>query len=137
MQKAIESLAPIFEVPSVAEAAAFYRDKLGFTVAFVAESPRLATYGAVHRDGWEIHFMERHARDVSDVRSGMYVTVADADALYHEFRERGAFDTAFPRHLAAIREHPPEDKEYGLRDMIFVDPNGYILAFGHPLARPS
>lgn len=133
MGTTLKSLAPILEVVSVADAVAFYCDKLGFSEVFIAESPHLATYAAVHRDGFAVHFIEQGGRDASDVRSGINIMVDDVDALYLEFKERGAFAEGFPRHLDAIREHPPEDKEYGMRDIIFVDPNGYILVFGHPL----
>jgi len=37
--------------------------------------------------------------------------------------------------LDDIRGHPPEDKTYGLRDIIFVGPEGYILVFGQPLTQ--
>ena len=133
MTSTLKSIAPMLAVQDVAATAAYYRDSLGFEISFVAESETLPGYAAVSRDGCELHFLGDPGRDPSDVRSGMNVAVSDVDLLYAEFRERGAFDDEFPRHLDAIREHPPEDKTYGMRDIIFVDPNGYILVFGHPV----
>ena len=129
----IESLSPMLAVQDVAGTANYFRDCLGFKISFIAESDSLATYAAVHRDGFEIHFLEDPHRDANEVRSGINVVVRDVDEFFEEIKNANAFASGFPRHLDAIREHPPEDKEYGMRDLIFVDPNGYILVFGQPL----
>ena len=50
-----------------------------------------------------------------------------------EFEQRGAFGPSFPVQHDAIREHPPEDKPYGMRDFLFVEPNGYIVIVGQPI----
>ena len=120
-------------VKDVAAAASYYQDKLGFNIVFVAESDSLPGYAVVNRDGFQVHFLEDLGRDPEEVRSGMNVTVSNVDKLYSEFKKNSAFAEGFPRHLDAIREHGPEDKEYGMRDIIFVDPNGYILLFGHTI----
>jgi len=133
MKAKIYSLAPMLEVRGVEETVQYYSDKLGFSVVLVAKSDDLATYGVVERDGLELHFLERADRKETIVQSGLHASVEDVDALYQEFKDNGAFAQGFPRALDAIREHPPEDKVYGLRDFIFVDPNGYILLFGQPL----
>ena len=133
MTATLKSVAPMLAVKDVAGTAKYFQDCLGFNISFIAESDSLATYAAVNRDGFAIHFLEDPGRNPSEVRSGINVMVDDVDRLYEEFQEAKAFDKDFPRHLDAIREHPPEDKEYGMRDIIFVDPNGYILVFGHPL----
>ena len=129
----ITCLAPMLNVNSVSETVSYYRDSLGFTVSLIAESPSLATYAIVQRDGFEVHFVEDTGQNGADVLSGINARVDDVDALYLEFKERGAFAPGFPRHLDEIREHGPEDKEYGMRDIIFVDPNGFVLVFGQPL----
>ena len=133
MNAKLKSVSPMLAVKDVAETAAWYRDCLGFDICFVAESDSIAAYAVVDRDGFQIHFLEDPGRNPSEVRSGINVMVDNVDSLFEEFKNADAFDNDFPRHLDAIREHPPEDKEYGMRDIIFVDPNGYILVFGHPL----
>ena len=133
MKPELQSISPMLAVKDVAVTAAYYRDCLDFKISFVAESDSIATYGVVYRDEFDIHFLEDPLRDSADVRSGLNATVNDVDSLYEQFKAANAFAEGFPRHLDAIREHPPEDKEYGMRDMIFVDPNGYILVFGQPL----
>ena len=122
----------MLSVPRVPEAVAYYRDRLGFDVHLVYEDDSIPDYGVVSRDGFEVHLFEDLTRDVTEVRGGISATVDDVDAFFEELKDRGAFASDFPRHLDAIREHGPEDKHYGRRDMIFVDPNGYILVFGQP-----
>ncbi len=133
MKPRLESLAPVLDVRDVTEAAAYYRDKLGFEILFIAESPHLAPYAGVYRDGFLIHFLEQPSRDISDLRSGFNATVSDVDALYRELQQRGGLAAGFPRTFQSFREHPPEDKDYGMRDLSLVDPDGYILVFGHPV----
>ena len=133
MKPQLQSLSPMLAVKDVAKTATYYQQSLGFEILFVMENDSLPGYAVVRRDGFSIHFLEDLDRDSSEVRSGLSATVDHIDSLYEEFRAAEAFAQGFPRHLDAIREHPPEDKEYGMRDMIFVDPNGYILVFGHPL----
>lgn len=130
----LTALAPMLAVSNVLETVAYYRDRLGFSVIFVAESDDLATYGVVCRDNLAVHFFEVTGSDPAQVTAGISITVNDVDALYRELQGRGAFAADFPRHLDNIREHPPEDKVYGMRDLIFVDPNGYTLVWGHPLS---
>ncbi|MEM7018475.1 MAG: VOC family protein [Pseudomonadota bacterium] len=129
----ITSLAPILAVKNVAKAAEYFQNQLGFTISFVIDEPGLAGYGVVYRDEYDIHLMENEERDSTEILFGINTGVTDVDALYEEFRERGAFHAEFPRTLDIIREHPPEDKEYGMRDMIFINPQGYILVFGQDL----
>ena len=133
MRSTVESVAPMLAVRDVAETATYYERCLGFDVSFVAQSETLSGYAVVNRDGFEIHFLEDVGRDPMEVRSGISVSVNNVDAIYAEFKNANAFAEDFPRHLDAIREHPPEDKDYGRRDIIFVDPNGFILVFGQPL----
>ncbi|HIG73543.1 MAG TPA: hypothetical protein EYQ24_02885, partial [Bacteroidetes bacterium] len=75
----------------------------------------------------QIHFRQGTPPETPGVDGGVYLQVRDVDRFYAEIRERGAFGEGFPRAFAAIREHPPEDKDYRLRDTIFVDLNGYVV----------
>ena len=82
------------------------------------------------RDNYQVHFTKGILLCEPGTKGGVSLTVDDVDTLYAQLKERGAFDADFPRVYDAIREHPPEDKEYGRRDMYIVDCNGYILMFG-------
>ena len=49
-----------------------------------------------------------------------YVWIHDADALYAEYKERGA----------VIDYAPCIRAEYDMKEFAVVDPDGYVLAFG-------
>ncbi|MBT3267125.1 VOC family protein [Candidatus Poribacteria bacterium] len=125
-------IVPILPVPDVAAAVAYYRDRLGFEVLFMHSPEGVGDYAGVSRDGCDIHFNQGAAPELPNTGTALYLQVRDVDRFYAEIRERGAFAPGFPRVFPAIREHPPEDKEYGLRDTIFVDPHGYIVVAGTP-----
>ena len=131
-QDNVVGITPIFTVPDVAATVEYYRDRLGFEVVFVSSPEGVGDYGAVARGGSQIHFRQGTPPETPGVDGGVYIQVRDVDRFYAEIRERGAFGESFPRAFAAIREHPPEDKDYGLRDTIFVDLNGYVVCAGTP-----
>lgn len=108
------SLTPQLPVTDLAATQAWYRDVLGFEIAWANRD-----FGAVWRDRVEIFF----ARVASPVPgSCLCVRVDDADALCAEYRERGA----------RIVEGP-EDKPWGMREFALEDPNGHRLRIGHPI----
>jgi catechol 2,3-dioxygenase-like lactoylglutathione lyase family enzyme len=120
----LEGLAPVLLVSDIQVAADYYRDRLGFEVAFYERHPE--HYAYAHRDDCHIHFacfegaparpnVEVAPPDMFDV----YLYVDDVEALFEEFTERGA-DLL----------HGPVDQGYGLREIRVRDPHGYILAFG-------
>ena len=124
------SIAPYFLVPDVVAAAEYYRDKLGFQFEkFWGEGPN---FTAVWRRGAVIMLSRGGGRgraspnvaiagdDVWDA----YVWVDDADALYAEYRAKGVRIT---RDIC--------DQPYGCREFDVEDLNGYIICFGHDLAR--
>ena len=128
----IEVLAPLLAVPDVAATAAWYRDQLGFELAFLLDEPGLSPFAVLFRGEAEVQLWEGDVASEPGAKGGLSITVDDVDALYDEWRRRGALPDGFPRSFAAIREHPPEDKAYGRRDFFLVDPNGYILNVGSP-----
>ena len=126
-------IAPMLGVPDVEATAKYYEAKLGFEIEFVATGTDLPSYAVVYRDGFYLHFIERDVCLEPGILGGVNISVDDVDQYYQELQERGALRADFPTAFPAIREHSPEDKEYGRRDMILVDPNGYILVFGQDL----
>ena len=133
MNAPIHGMYPMLEVADVGRAAKWYCRCLGFEEVFVMDDPGLPGYGVVEREGMELHLFGNEDRDPQEVRPGVYGNVPDVDGLYAQLQAADAFHPLFPRELDAIREHPPEDKDYGMRDLIFVDPDGHILCFGQPL----
>ena len=129
----VVGITPIFTVPDVAATVEYYRDRLGFDVVFMSSPEGVGDYAAVSLGGHDIHFREGTAPEAPGIDGGVYIEVRDVDRFYAEVKTRGALEDGFPRSFDEIREHPPEDKDYGLRDTILVDPNGYIVCAGTPL----
>jgi catechol 2,3-dioxygenase-like lactoylglutathione lyase family enzyme len=93
---------------------AWYRDKLGFTVALDYDD-----YGIVSRDDVEIHFWLCEDRKIAEATSA-YIRVADINAAHHAMkhaREGG-------------RLSDPTDRPYGLVEFEVFDPNGNLLRVG-------
>jgi len=104
-------------VPDVMAAVDFYTAKLGFRLAFTwGEPPSMA---GVNLGKVQI-FLESgtpHPKGCA-----VYFVVGDADELYAFHRESGV----------EIAEEIG-DREYGIRDYMVRDLNGYHLGFGHHL----
>jgi catechol 2,3-dioxygenase-like lactoylglutathione lyase family enzyme len=123
----IEGISPFFVVRDVTRSIGFYRDRLGFAVAFQdpAQDPFFAT---LRRGGAQLFVksqdgvaaapnLSRHPH----LRWDAYLAVPDPDALAGEFAARGV---AFTMPLA--------DTSDGLRGFELADPDGHILFFGRP-----
>ena len=111
--------APIFAVTDLPKAIDYYQKTLGFEVEMQTSSPM--PYAIMGRSDVSVHLM------VDDSRRGkgaMYATTDDVDALYEELKAKGV----------RIVE-PPDDREYGMRDMYFNDCCGNMIGFGQPLKR--
>jgi uncharacterized glyoxalase superfamily protein PhnB len=108
------SAVPQLPVTDLEATQAWYRDVLGFEIAWASSD-----FGAVWQDRVEIFF----ARVPRPLPGGcLCVRVADADALCARYRERGA------KIVAEL-----EDKPWGMREFTLEDPNGHQLRIGHPI----
>lgn len=130
------AIAPFFIVTSVPATLAFYRDQLGFEIAFRGPSPEDEFFGIVRRGGAMIFFkalgvmrdgqeivvapMPNYRREPA-FSWDAYVEVADPDALAAEFASRGV-PFALP-----LRERGSD----GLRGFVIEDIDGYGLFFGN------
>ena len=126
-------ISPILIARDLDETISFYRGKLGFVVDFVYKEEGIDPYASLYRDGSSVNFRQGILPPEPSCYGGIAVIVDNVDELYEELKERGAFGEDFPGEYSCIREHPPEDKEYGVRDMFLVDPNGFIIQFLSPL----
>lgn len=125
---ALTGHATVLLVEDVRRATDYYRDALGFDVELYDRIPD--HYGYAQRDGCHVHFARfdgvRPRPNCEVVPPDMfdaYFWVDDVDRFYGDVVERGAEVV-----------HGPVDQGYGLREFRVRDPNGYILAFGQPLA---
>lgn len=116
----IESLSPILSVTELSTAIAFYRDTLGFDVAWVwGDPPDIA---AVCRDGAEIMLTQRPGAKPAGA-GHVYLGVSDIDAYYAALIENGV-----PLIV------PIGDRPYGMRDFRVADPSGNELSVGQAVA---
>ena len=117
-------------VPDVMAAVRWYADNLGFEIVRVdPQGSETPTFALAALGDAVIMFMNEafYAGDRAELGGrgagiDVRVMVADVDAVYKRAREGGA-------HIA----HEVADRDYGLRDFIMCDPNGFRLRFASPL----
>ncbi|MFI5175523.1 MAG: VOC family protein [Terriglobia bacterium] len=126
--------APYFFVSDVVKAAEYYRDVLGFADPRVWGDP--PEFCMPRRDGFIV--MLSQVRDPSRISPNgkinghpetwdAYFWINDAEALFQEFKNRGASVVYEPCILELY-----EMKEFAVRDL-----DGYVLAFGQDWPKSS
>ena len=113
---------PILLVRDVPASAAFFRDRLGFTIDFLHGSPPF--YGAVSRGAASLHlrhvqqpnFAEIAARELSLIVAT--IEASDVSALFGEVRARGV-------EIAQEVTRQP----WGGTDFQVRDPDGNVISF--------
>ena len=110
-----DGAATVFVVDDIARASAYYRDVLGFKIAF--------TYGdgycGVEHDHVIIHLFSAAGAKEPAGKGRIYIFIEDVDAYYREVKLKGA-----------LKVDEPKDYPYGMRDFALFDPDGNRLAFG-------
>jgi catechol 2,3-dioxygenase-like lactoylglutathione lyase family enzyme len=127
---AIGGIAPLFIVRDVPAALSFYRDRLGFEIAYQGPEPDDIFFGMVQRGAAMIMLksvgvepVPNYTRDVKQgiARWDAYLYVPDPDALAAEYASnRVEFS------------EPLKDTDDGLRGFELKDADGYVLFFGRP-----
>jgi [ribosomal protein S5]-alanine N-acetyltransferase len=121
----VYSMQPILAVADVEATAAFYRDKLGFSISFLYGDP--PTYGAVAHQQWTpdgatIQLAQRDDVAKQPPAVGLYLFVgAGIDILYQRYQQKGVTI------VQELETHP-----WGMREFAIRDGNGYLLRFGTP-----
>jgi catechol 2,3-dioxygenase-like lactoylglutathione lyase family enzyme len=113
---------PQLPVPDVREAQAYYRDVLGFKIAWIYEEE----YGAVYNGATEI-FFSLEAGEIQPAWN--FIRVGNADEALATYRERGA------NIVVEIASHP-----WGMREFTIEDNNGHRFRIGHsegPVVSPG
>ena len=120
--------APVLGVQSVAEAADYFQNVLGFECPGGLYGPdgEPPVYAVMRRGGSEVHLQIRRRSVFAGARGSFegdaYVFVDDVDALHEELKSRGASVS-----------RPPMDEPYGLRDFTIETPDGHRVAFASRL----
>jgi catechol 2,3-dioxygenase-like lactoylglutathione lyase family enzyme len=112
--------APVFVVRDLAASIDYYRDRLGFEVAFRFGEP--VYYAGICRGAVTIHLLAAAGSSRPPGASSLYVFVASADAIHAELVERGA---------RVLQQ--PETYPYGMRDFNVEDLDGNQLTFGNEI----
>ena len=107
---------PILRVDSLKASQAYYRDALGFKIDWEHGDP--PNFGSVSRSDLVLFMCEQCAQ----IGAGSWsMTFAkDLDALYEDFKKRGA-----------LIKMPPTKMPWGLREMHVADLDGNMIRFGH------
>lgn len=116
MASLIHSTVPTLPSLDLAVSEAFYVQKLGFRAVLFMPG----VYLIVERDGCEIHFWPCGDNPELPRNTSCYVR-GDTNALHADFAVRGLV-------LA-----PPQECEWGMRELYVTDPHGNLLKFGEPL----
>ncbi|HET9279480.1 MAG TPA: VOC family protein [Flavitalea sp.] len=126
----ISGIAPFFIVKNVPAALKFYRDRLGFDIAFQGPSEDDIFFGIVQRDAAMIILKDvgvdpipNYTRDIKKgiARWDAYLHVPDPDALAAEFSSRNV------EFFRPLEDNYSDD---GLRGFEVKDADGYLLFFG-------
>ena len=127
----ISGIAPFFIVKNVPTALWFYRDRLGFDIAFQGPSDDDIFFGIVQRGGATIIMkaigvdpVPNYTRDIKKgiARWDAFLHVPDPDALAAEFSSR---------HVEFFTPLKDDYADDGLRGFEVKDADGYLLFFGH------
>ena len=113
----MRSSTTVMTVKNVLESLAYYRDKLGFDVAFEYGKPTF--YVGLCSGEVTLHLIAADRTPRQPGHGAVSIFVDDVDALHDELVKRGA------KVLKA-----PKDYDYGLRDFDVADLDGNMIFFG-------
>jgi uncharacterized glyoxalase superfamily protein PhnB len=121
--------APELFVPDVDEAVRFYTEVFGFMLQRAEKTGERSTFAIVRLGGTMIMFMHQayYTGPKEELQSrgaglDIRVMVPDVQAMYRRAKAAG---------LPLM--HDIADRDYGLRDFIVRDPDGFRLRFASPL----
>lgn len=110
------SVVPTLAVGDVRAGIAWYRDHLGFVEEWAWGDP--PSHASISLSGVIVHLS---ATNPDPGGNWLYFTVPDVDGVYERLTAAG-IETS----------HPPEDQEWGMREIAFRDLAGNHLTFGSP-----
>lgn len=107
----------IFTVRDIAASLAYFRDRVGFDIAFEYGTPPI--YAGLCSGAVSLHLVAASRAPRPPGHAAVCIFVDDVDALHADLVRRGA------RILNA-----PQDQDYGLRDFGVADIDGNMIFFG-------
>ena len=122
----VRRLIPLVWVKDIGTTVAFYRDRLGFTMAGSWEEHGKLTWCQLERGGAALMFQQPHHTDVpvEDRTRGvtLYFICDDADAMHVDLTAQG------------LEVAAPDTVFYAMRQATVFDPDGYEVCFESPVA---
>lgn len=118
----MRSSTTIFSVEDPAASLAYYRDCVGFDVAFEYGSP--AFYVGLCSGDVSLHLIAAAQAPRPPGHGAVSIHVDDVDALHADLVRRGA-----------KIHNSPRDQEYGLRDFAIADADGNMIFFATELGK--
>jgi catechol 2,3-dioxygenase-like lactoylglutathione lyase family enzyme len=131
MHLEFEGLTPLIQVFDMPASIHFYRDVLGFEVVMASGPPPDCDWALLRRHRDEIMLNTRYegdgrpaapdpARHTAHEDTCFYFGCDDLDAAYAYLHANG------------VTPKKPSVAPYGMRQMYFMDPDGFNLCFQHP-----
>jgi catechol 2,3-dioxygenase-like lactoylglutathione lyase family enzyme len=112
----------VFTVKDIAASRDYFRDRLGFNVAFEWGQPTF--YIGLFADKVRLHLIDASHAPRPPGHGAMTVDFDDADSLHAELARRGA---------NVVK--PPKDQPYGMREFDVADLDGNMIFFGMELKK--
>jgi len=112
----------IFTVRDVAASLAYYRDSVGFDVAFEYGTPTF--YVGLCSGEVSLHLIAAAEAPRPPGHGAVSIYVDDVDALHADLVRRGAKIL-----------NSPKDQDYGLRDFAIADADGNMIFFAMELGK--
>jgi uncharacterized glyoxalase superfamily protein PhnB len=119
---AITRVAPMLGTHDLQKTIDFYTKLLGFTLngTWPEAEP---TWCNLSSGDATLMFSTYGADGALEMSGSLYLYPDDVDALWERVKDHAEVDA------------PLRDTEYGMREFVVHDPNGYHLAFGAPMAQ--
>jgi glyoxylase I family protein len=133
MMPKLEGFAPLLQIFDMPTSLAFYRDLLGFEVISTSH-PRNGDdldWALLRRDGIDLMLNTAYEHDVRPAQSSPSRVEAHKDTgLFFGCRDLDSAHSYLSSH--GVRVAPPSVAPYGMRQLWFEDPDGYVLCLQWP-----
>lgn len=128
----LEAMWPLLQVHDMPRALAFYRDALGFAMVEPAPARDDCDWCLLRLGHVELMLNTRHERDERPPHEDMALRAAHADtSLFFACTDLDAARAALLERGIDIA--PPVTRDYGMRQLMLGDPDGYQLCLQCPV----
>ena len=122
----LKKLTPNLVVSNVEKSVAFYRDVLGFTVAFTVPDQSPLVFAAVQSGDIEV-FLNAAETAVAEYPAFKDRPIGGTLTMFIEVVDIGGVHASLQDRVKVVM--PIEKKWYGMTEFAFEDPDGYLITF--------